>query len=307
MKRSIALLLATFLILGALTFTACGGSNGSKTSFDEKILSFTTIGDLKKSGTEYEFITANSKLEDDGVVCQLSADASGAITIPAKYDDKEVIAVISENAENTQATSLNLENGISFIENCFTGSSAVESITLPASVKGIYNSFNASAVSELSFPTGVKYIVNSFNNCEKLNKIETTGYVYGINESFSNDAALADVTFSGSIQKIEGSFLKSGVTSLTFVENIHDIAESFNECPALTSFTVEQIAGGVNKSFNSCPALTDLVYKQGGEKISGSFNDGDVLENVDFGSGVGSISDSFENCPKFTLTEDEAE
>lgn len=305
MKKSIALLLAALFILSALSFTACGGSKSEKKA-DDKNLSFTTVGELKKSGAEYDFIKSDSKLEDDGVVCQIKKDASGEVTIPAEHDGKTVVAVTGDLEKNFRVTSLSLESGVSYIEDCTLN--GVGSVTLPATVKAIYSSFNDNTeLKEISIPFSVKYIVNSFNKCEKLAKADTNGYVYGITDSFCEDYQLTDVAFNGSIQKMEFSFDGTAVKEINFVENIHDIVECFNVTETLQTVVFDQIAGGVKDSFNDDSALTTVTYKQGGEKITNSFNNNDALEKVDFGGGIGSISASFENCAKYKLPEAPAE
>ena len=172
MKKALSVLLAVILVIGTLTLAACGSSDSGgkkEQKVDEKNLSFTTVGELKSAGTEYDFIAAERKLEDDAAVCVIKADAEGEITVPAQYDGKDVAAVISESQSSDRLTSLTLENGVSYIENCFTESSSVQALTLPASVKGVYHSFNSnSALREVSFPTSVKYIVGSFCSCSAL-------------------------------------------------------------------------------------------------------------------------------------------
>ena len=296
MKRSIALLLITMLVLGALIFTGCGESSGGGSSF-----TFKTVGELKSSDTAYGFLKSDRRLAEDALVCVVGDGASGDITVPAKHDDKDVAAVIGESDTNDKVTSVTLEDGVMYIENCFSKSSAVKTLTLPAGFKGIFNSFNGSEIAELSCPSTCQYIVDSFCDCAKLTKAETTGYLYGINGSFLNDTALADVTIGGAVQKLSGSFNGCGVTEISFAGNIHDIIESFNECSALKSMKTEQIAGDISKSFCKCSALTDASFVQGLGSADKSFNDNDVLENVDFGTGAGNVADSFENCPKYTL------
>lgn len=312
MKKVLSILLILCVILSAAVFTACGSSDSggkeNQSSVDTENLSFITLGELKSAGAEHEFIKADTKLTDDLIVCTIKKDASGELVIPAEYEGKAVVAVLSEAVSPEKITSLSLDNGVAYIENCLPADAGVTSLTLPATVKGVYNSFNdCASLTEVSFPSCVKYIVNSFNSCGALAKVDTNGYIYGIIDSFINDAKLADVAFNGSIQKIENSFTDSGVTSLSFVENIHDIVGSFVDCHELTGITFDQIAGGVKESFCSCGKLTTLTYKQGGESILRSFNENESLENVDFGTGVGSISESFEDCPNYTLPAPEGE
>ena len=295
MKKTMAILLATALIFSALVFTACSSGGG---------MSFISIGELKKSGTEYDFLKANSSLEDDLLVCQLAADASGEITVPAEKDGKKVVAVISEGTENDKATALTLEEGVKFIENCFKDSSAVATLTLPGSFKEVYHSFNHnSALTEVVFGRSAQYIVDSFNECDKLAKVELSSYIYEIDNSFRNDKALADVTVTGAVQKLGNSFNGSGVAALTFAENVHDIYNCFNECPALKTVTFEQIAGGVSNSFNKCAAHTELTFKQGSGRLFKSFCDNENLEKTDFGGNGVNNAESFENSPKVKLPE----
>ena len=314
MKKSIALLLTALIVLSALTFAACGGSGSSDKKedsgkqVDEVNLKFTALGDLKKSGLEYEFLKADAKLEDDLFICEIKSGAEGDLNIPAEYNGKQVVAVTGEAETYDKVTSITIESGVSYVEYCLYLESGIRSIAIPPTVKGIYNSFSqCSSLTEISCPSGVKYIFDSFNACGALEKAETNGYVYGIRNSFCNDEKLSSVTFNGSIQKIEDSFCACGVTAITFPENIHDIINSFMMDNELESVVFEQIAGGVKDSFNLNDKLTAVTYKQGGEQILKSFNECAVLENVDFGAGVGSISDSFTDCPKYTLPEAPAE
>ncbi len=308
MKKSIALLLAALFILSALSFTACSGSEKSdKKEVDEANLSFITVGELKTSGAEYEFVKADKKLADDQIVCRIKAAAEGDLTIPAEYDGKAVVAVIGEAESNEKVTGITLENGVSYIENCLSKSS-VKTLSLPATVKGIYDSFNQlTSLTEVSFPSSVKYILNSFSLCAELAKVDTNGYIYGIADSFLETKKLAEVTFNGSIQKMERSFIGCGVSSLSFAENIHDIIDCFNSAPALETVTFDQIAGGAKDSFSEDETLTTVTYQQGGEQILRSYNKNPSLKNVDFGPGVGNISESFEDCPNYTLPEPPAE
>jgi hypothetical protein len=276
--------------------------------------------DLKKRPDEYATSPANVEefylaMEpyaaegDDMIVCTIKKDASGELTIPAKYDDKTVIALISEDKTNEGVTSLTVEDGVSYIDSCFAESSkALAALSLPESLTGIYQSFNkCEALNALSAPSGLKDLSNSFCDCANLAKIETSGYLHDLTGSFNNTPKLADVTIGGSIQKLESSFNKCGLTALSFTENVHGISDSFNDCPALASITLDQIAGSVSKAFVKCPKLTTLTYKQGGERIGYSFNDNALLEKVDFGGGVGNIFNSFQNCPKYKLPETPAE
>ena len=311
MKKTLSILLVFTLILGTLFISACSSSDKKEkgAEVDEKNLSFSTIADLKSSGTTYEFIENNRGIEHVMIVCNIKKDASGDLTVPAEYDGKEVVALLSEDPSNASVTSITLDKGVSYIENCFSEKSdALTALTLSDAATGIYNIFNnAVALAEVTFTDSIKVIDKSFNTCAALAKIETSGYVHDILDSFKDDTALATVTIGGSIQKIEGSFDNCGVTSLDFTENIHGMSKSFNSCPALTSVTMDQITGAFFTSFNKCKALKEVTYKQGGEMINKSYNDNDVLEKVDFGSGVGNISGSFENCPKYTLPEAPAE
>lgn len=309
MKRTLALLLACMVILSALVFTACGGSAEKKS--EEKAVegvTFTTVGDLKKSGTTYDFITANSDVQDEAVVCQINKDAEGDLTIPATHDDKDVVAVISEAPEAaTKLSSVTIEVGVLYVENCFKDLSYIESLTLPSSVKAFYHSFNNnSGLKEISFPFTVKYIVDSFNSALSLEKIDTNGFVYGIADAFNDTPVLADVKFNGSIQKIENSFVNCGVNAVSFIENIHDVVSSFNECVVLESLSVEQIANTFKGSFCKCTNLKTVKFAQSAENIMLSFNDDEALENVDFG-GEPPISDSFQNCGSYKLPEPKAE
>lgn len=310
MKKTLSVLLVCALILGMLMITACSSSEkkGDKAAVDETNLSFSTVADVKGSGTAYEF-AENRGVEDDMIVCTIKKDASGELTIPAKYDDKTVIALISEDKTNEGVTSLTVEDGVSYIDSCFAESSkALAALSLPESLTGIYQSFNkCEALNALSTPSGLKDLSNSFCDCANLAKIETTSYLHDLTGSFNNTPKLADVTIGGSIQKLESSFNKCGLTALSFTENVHGISDSFNDCPALASITLDQIAGSVSKAFVKCPKLTTLTYKQGGERIGYSFNDNALLEKVDFGGGVGNIFNSFQNCPKYKLPETPAE
>lgn len=311
MKKTLSVLLVFTLILGTLFISACSSSEKEKkgAEIDETNLSFSKIADLKSSGTAYDFLSSNRGIEDDMIVCTIKKDASGDLTIPAKYNDSSVIALISEDQNNAAVTSITVEDGVTYIENCFGKSSdGLTSLKLSDSVKDICHSFNsAAALTEVSFPYSVKVISDAFNQNPKLAKIDTNGYIHDIKDSFIDDTALADVTIGGSIQKIADSFDNCGVTSIVFPENIHGMTKSFNSCPALTSVTMEQITGAFFSSFNKCKSLKELTYKQGGEMINNSFNDNSVLEKVDFGSGVGNISGSFEKCPKYKLPEAPAE
>lgn len=304
MKKTLSVLLVFALMIGTLMITACSSSekSGNKAAVDETNLSFSTVADVKNSGVVYEFAD-HRDVEEDMIVCTIKKDASGELTIPAEYNDKTVIALISEDKTNTGVTSLTIEDGVGYIDNCFAESSgALASLSLPDSLSGIYQSFNkCEALSAFSAPSGLKDLIDSFCDCAVLAKVETSGYVHDLVGSFNNTPKLADVTIGGSIQKLDNSFNKSGVTALSFTENIHGISNSFINCPAIASITLEQIAGSISKSFIKCPKLTTLTYKQGGERIGYSFNDNALLEKVDFGGGVGNIFNSFQNCPKYKL------
>ncbi len=295
MKKAAALVLIAALVFSALVFTACSAGGA---------MSFITVGELKKSGTEYSFLKSNSSLDDALLVCQIAADATGEVTVPAKHGEKEVVAVISEKPENEKISALTLEQGVRFIENCFPDGSTLKKLTLPDSFKEVYHSFNhAGELTEVSLPRSVQYIVDSFCECEKLAKVEITSYLYEISDSFLNDPALADLTITGAVQRSENSFNGSGMTAVTFAENVHEIFSSFNECPDLKSLTCEQIAGGFSNSFCKCPALTHLTFKQGSGKLFKSFCDNESLEHLDFGGNGVNNAESFENSPKAQLPE----
>lgn len=306
MKKALSILLTVAMLLGVLTLTACGGSDSNEkkeTKVDESKLSFTTVGELKSSGTEYAFIEAERRLEDDAVVCVIKADAADDVAIPAQHDGKDVVAVTSESQEGSdKLTALTVADGVSYIENCFGDNSNIKTVTLPATVKGVFHSFNHNTgLTEMTFPASVKYIVDAFCDCSLLEKIATNGFIYDVKDSF-NDSMIFGATFNGSIQKIDNSFNNSALNSVYFSENIHDVTESFNKCAVLNSVTVKQIANIIKKSFCSDVQLTSVEFAQGAESILYSFNDNDSLSTVEFG-GEPPITDSFQNCPNYTLPE----
>lgn len=307
MKKAIALLLVFTVVLCAAVFSACSGSDkdkDSKKEVDEKNLEFITVGDLKATGEAFGFIKNNRNLDDGLIVCRIKTGAEGDISVPAEYDGKEVVAVVSEEDSEDKIASLTLEDGVSFIEHCGASGTPITTLSLPGSLKGIYASFNGcDALKEVSFPASVKCIVSSFNQCGALEKAATNGYVHDIVDSFCSDENLASVELNGAIQKMENSFDDSGVNGIVFKDNVHSIDKSFNICPKLESVTLEQIAGDIMDSFCDNDSLTTLTYRQGGNMLIRAFNNNKLLENVDFGGGGGNISASFKDCPKFTLPE----
>lgn len=180
-------------------------------------------------------------------------------------------------------------------EGTFYGCSAMKSITIPSSVSSIRNDAfqNCRSLNNVNIPSTVTYIgTYSFAGCTGLTDVAWSSSLKGIPEgtfagcvslrkftipsgtttigegAFYNCYALSSIRFPTSCTQIKGyAFSKcKALIQLTFPSAMSVGEESFSECSALQSITIQTKRGfsAGRKAFSKCPDLKDVYY--GGTK-----------------------------------------
>ena len=119
-----------------------------------------------RRGTEYKklsFTEQYSGNTDEVYICEIQKDCPDSVVIPSVFDGIPVVALTGPDSAET-LTSLEIENGIRYIERCCLHGSGLKSIYIPDSVEYIYNSFDdCEAVSSLTINGNIDLIYNSFS------------------------------------------------------------------------------------------------------------------------------------------------
>ena len=183
--------------------------------------------------------------------------------------------------------------------NMFYGCTALETVTLPASLKVIgssafynlkaltsvtitdtketpsqlimigYNSFYGSAIEEIRIPASIEIIDQyAFQKCESLTNVE-----FAVKNIKVGDKTYEDVS---ALQEIGTSaFQQSALTSFTFPETISPLrwgpedesTRQFEQCASLAQLHLSSTVTHIDNVFNKCPALTKITIAEGNKNF----------------------------------------
>lgn len=354
MKKTLVMLLSVVLVMSVL-LCGCSSSgdsdkkdnkssestdSGKKDSADKealKGLSFKKVSEYE-ADMSYPAIAENLK-GVDAYVCVIGENTTETVVIPSEYDGLPVKAVCLDS-DNKTIKKLTVSPGIEVIDDMFSYSGdpsneTLVSISIPAGIKAINNSFNGcAALTDINFDALDKVaIMESFKKLTALTRININGVV-DLEESRTEDEkyinyslfykqeALKEVNFNGEVKLLPDSFCFSceALEKVIFKGNVGTISKNcFMDCDDLSEITFEgkvdtidefcftdckiteltfpDDVGTIKKcSFQSCKDLTDIVFKGKLDTAEDCFALCKKLVSVSFEKNVGTISKSFCRC-----------
>ena len=298
MKRNIFLTSLIFiLILSLLAFAGCDDSfNTDPTKNSDEPL----INDYYTPGLTFS-------LNDDGTAYSVTGynGSSTEVVIPSVYKDKPVVSVGDAFMDNAKIKSVTISEGVESLGIfTFRNCSALESLTLPNSLKSIvtgafancinlrYNEYDNAyyigndknpylvvmkakdtEISSCRIHNDTKVISGwAFDNCTKLSSVTIPNGVKSIcHSAFHRCSGLTSIALPESVNYIEVSAFSncSGLTSVTIPDNVTEIGNSsFSYCSALSRVTLSENTVSLGDSvFSNCTSLTSLTIPKSVKSI----------------------------------------
>ncbi|MDR0286273.1 MAG: leucine-rich repeat domain-containing protein [Clostridiales bacterium] len=254
----------------------------------------------QNSEADFKVVVAK---DGEGLVILDYIGSTSTVSIPATIQGLPV-KEIGNNAfrRNNNITSVVIPEGVTIIQSgagdslsagAFTGCTALTSITLPESLVTIgANAFSdCRALSSVVLPKKLNTIgPYAFFACGKLSSISIPNSVTWVAEGAFRDSGLTSITWPNNVGIPEFIFRNcSNLQSVVIPEGITIIrAEAFAYCNALTSITlpstIREINGG---AFKDCSSLTNITIPESVGRVSFS--------------GEYPYGPSFKGCSKLTL------
>ncbi len=324
MKKSIALLLAVFVVFGNLPL---------------HYLSFTDKGLASKPDDGYYNIEANAADEDiysyisSGGITMITGTKvtlTGAITLPSMLGGYPVAYIGGYAFEDCIGiTSVSFPSTLTNIDDfAFYGCRALQSVTFSDNLRIIQSCAFRDCVSLVSFhmPDTVTFIgasifwgcsmlsdvtlssqlttipVNTFYSCQKLSEIVIPPGVTEIGSFAFCWTALVSVTIPSAVTYIEYNAFASckKLESIVLPPGLTEISHGlFENCSRLRSITIPSNVTVISDyAFRECNAMTDLTMNTGLQTIGKSaFSNCESLQFVEIPSTVTLIGDdAFSSC-----------
>ena len=191
MKKKLLLVLVVtmFAVITAFAFVACDDKSGSSSGGSGSDESFTPVTEGTE-GLVYTLFDENSIAADIGLdisgywVTGYNGDETDVV-IPNMHEGKRVIGVTEGAFTNALVTSVNISNGIKYLDIAgianswavFYDCTNLKSVTLPQSLTNIDASIfmNCPSITSVTIPANVSEItMNPFINCENLKEVKVS-------------------------------------------------------------------------------------------------------------------------------------
>jgi len=165
-------------------YFAAGGGAGTYTRPDGKSATWTkggsaTVAPAATAGTAGLAFTLNA--DGKGYSVAKGTVTSGAVVIPATYNNLPVTAIGAQAFVGTQITTLTIPNSVTSIGGtAFNNCTSLTSVTIPSSVTSIADwAFNnCTSLTSVTIPSSVTSIGDgAFNNCQKLTSVTFQGTI----------------------------------------------------------------------------------------------------------------------------------
>ena len=355
MKRLTSIICITAVLLSAAAFSSCSGgtqenSIGGLFSIDKEKLDeaayeykYVELSELLKKDEykdlkEFEELGAEiSSAKEEGkkaYACVIEGETPAKLSVPAEYEGNPVLAVVGTSKGCNTLQELTIAEGISAIDGLFKeGNSALESLSVPRTLRGVWNSFNkcpklqsVSLICTLenlrdSFKdcTGLKSLTmgslkdarSSFVGCDSLEKAVFEGSVQIIKDYeyenvnteplFACSPSLKELVFKGEICDLPSYFAYSTKKLETITINSKQIKignSAFAESESIKNVTFGGTVEDIGSfSFYKCYALENIVFNADVNEISSSAFTDSGVKNVLFNGDVGKIEDCFNRDP----------
>ncbi len=209
-----------------------------------------------------------------------------AQTIYPYLPEEELLSLVFTTPAITQHFSI--KEGTELIMGCLTNISDVKSVTLPSSLKHVYNSFiNLNSLHEIILPEGLETITYSFSQIRNLKEISIPKSTIFINGAFT-ECALEEVTLH------DGMFVASGF-SHNYNEGISNGEGEAYRIPSLRKITfgnnINYIGGFENI------AAEEIIIPEGTTAVAG-FNNSSFIKNISLPNSLEYIGYSFYGNPE---------
>lgn len=164
------------------------------------------------------------------------------IVIPARIDEKKVVA----------------------LDSTFDGFYELKSVVVPEGVTAIVGAFyGCEGLEEVTLPEGIVDMEYAFNCCYSLKSIEIPFGVQKFTWAFAG-TKIESIRFPQGARDISRAFMGSASLKSVFLpKSVNDTYEAFSDCEALTQVIIED---GVKKidqwAFYDCPALLELTIPE---------------------------------------------
>jgi hypothetical protein len=238
-------------------------------------------------GLAYELINNNTAYR-----VRKGTVTSGAVFIPAFYEDKPVTEIGSSNDSystgafsNINITSVTISTSVTSIGNsAFTYCTGLASITIPNSVTSIGDSafYRCTGLTSITIPNNVTSIsYNAFGGCTGLTTITIPNSVTSIGtNAFSGCTGLTTITIPNSVTSIGDSAFTycTGLASITIPNSVTSIGDyAFRNCTGLTTITIPNSVTSIDHfAFYRCTGLTSITVEASKPNYS---SEGGILYN----------------------------
>ena len=204
--------------------------------------------ETQSAQVELNGVTANFTytLNEAGAIenlkCTNASDLKGAISIPSKIHDKNVVAIGN---------------------NAFKGGIGITEVTIPSSVKEIeYSAFeNCTSLSKVNLGSIENISFDVFKGCTSLKSIKIPKTLkHGATVSCLNNSNITSITFEEGLTVIP-SYLcaNTGITEVTIPSSVKEIEhDAFENCTSLSKVNLGSIENISFDVFKGCTSLKSI-------------------------------------------------
>lgn len=213
--------------------------------------------------------------------------------------------------ENSQIESISIPASVRYIyDNAFSGCSALASITFEdGCISFGKNAFKGAIISSITLPNTLEYIgEGAFTECQSLTSIKLPDSVTEMGKSvFANCRALTSATLSQSLTSIPEQAFQycTKLNNVVVPSSVSEIGGfAFDSCSALAKITINEGVKSIgNGVFYSCNKLVSITMPNTLQSIGENvFYYCEKLESVELGSGVSTIGKrAFSRCSNLTF------
>ncbi|MDE6539790.1 MAG: leucine-rich repeat domain-containing protein, partial [Ruminococcus sp.] len=176
-----------------------------------------------------------------------------------------IVEEICESAflRSTYLKSVIIPNSVQKMKYAFKGCTSLQSVDIQYGVTNINNAFeDCTSLKSVTIPNSVKKMEYAFKGCTSLQSVDIQYGVTNISNAFEECTSLKSVTIPNSVKKMEYAF--KGCTSFQSViipNSVKYIGSAFSGCTLLKSIKIPDSIKKIDKSdFDGCVNLTDIDY-----------------------------------------------
>ncbi|SCW41492.1 Leucine rich repeat-containing protein [Ruminococcaceae bacterium YRB3002] len=178
-KKIMSIILTAAMLLTMPVLTAC---DSEAAQYEPLGMKFYKVSMISGPKTLEGYPSPN-----DAYVCKIGDTSETSITVPSEFKGKPVVAVVTENYNET-LTDVTISEGVLYVDQAFYGYKALANVSLPGSLKAICNSFRqCDSLVSIEIPDGVTVWDGSFENCKNLETVTYKGTSVNVtDDSFKN-------------------------------------------------------------------------------------------------------------------------